>query len=145
MPNLTVINGSGSGWYDTGKQITIHAYNPLPGFIFFKWTGDIDGLNAYLVKNHLTMPAHDLMLVASYIPIENGSLPVDAVEVKNTGLQPIALILDNHESPLYQGIGQVELGVSKSIVVEAHRLNKKQIINLVQLGTLEIYILSHDN
>ncbi|RMD75469.1 MAG: hypothetical protein D6820_14705 [Lentisphaerae bacterium] len=64
---LTVINGSGSGSYTAGTQVTVTA-DPAPsGKVFDQWTGDTSYLASVTdASTTLTMPAGDLSITATY-------------------------------------------------------------------------------
>jgi gliding motility-associated-like protein len=64
---LTVINGTGSGFYPPGTVVTITADAPPANKAFNKWTGDVAGLtNIYSSSFSLTMPDSNVTLTATY-------------------------------------------------------------------------------
>ncbi|MDO5608446.1 MAG: MBG domain-containing protein [Capnocytophaga sp.] len=65
---VTVKNGSGSGRYKAGAQVTLQADTPEEGWIFEKWSGADAGLiaNATTANATFTMPAKEIALVAIY-------------------------------------------------------------------------------
>jgi len=64
---LTVSNGSGSGQYAAGTQVTITANTPPTGQIFDKWSGDIAGVSDInSASTNLTMQAQNIYVSALY-------------------------------------------------------------------------------
>ncbi len=64
---LTVVNGSGSGSYALGTNVTVTANTPSSGKVFDKWTGDISyvsDINSSTSK--VTMPGKAISLIATY-------------------------------------------------------------------------------
>jgi hypothetical protein len=67
---LTVGGGTGGGIYEYGDTITITAEAPLEGEEFDTWVGDTAFLNdPRLASATVTMPAQDVMVEASYVPV----------------------------------------------------------------------------
>ncbi|MEI7851099.1 MAG: hypothetical protein WCH86_04640, partial [Kiritimatiellales bacterium] len=62
---LTVNNGTGSGSYTNGQQVTITASNAPLGKAFDKWVGDTQ----YLAGATVTMPATNITLTATYVDL----------------------------------------------------------------------------
>ena len=64
---LTVSNGSGSGKYTTGTEVTVKAASAPPGQIFNGWTGDVSYLSKTTSSQSvLTMPAASVSIAATY-------------------------------------------------------------------------------
>lgn len=64
---LTVENGSGSGLYEPGANITISADDAIMGQMFDSWTGDIQYVdNDKNATTVVTMPEKDISLKANY-------------------------------------------------------------------------------
>lgn len=76
--SLTVINGSGSGDYALGEEITIAAAPPAnPGEAFFQWTGDTTHLQASRSPTTVcTMPFQDIQVEAVYKVLPTYALTV---------------------------------------------------------------------
>jgi hypothetical protein len=64
---LTVINGSGTGDYETGTVVPITGNRPSSGQIFDKWTGDVSGVaNIHERSTSFTMGTTDATITATY-------------------------------------------------------------------------------
>lgn len=66
---LTVVNGSGSGSYTAGTQVTVAAYTPNTGYEFYNWTSsesDTDFTSKTLAATSFKMPAKNLTVTANY-------------------------------------------------------------------------------
>jgi hypothetical protein len=73
--SLTVTNGSGSGSYTNGQQISISANSPPTGKAFFEWNAtNVDNPSAATAM--LTMPADDFSINPIYV---NNTLPDSSV------------------------------------------------------------------
>jgi hypothetical protein len=64
---LTVVNGSGSGMYSAGTQVTITASTPPSGDVFGDWTGATVA-SANSATTTLTMPAAATTVTANFVP-----------------------------------------------------------------------------
>jgi hypothetical protein len=74
---LTVNSGSGGGLYKKGTVVSISA-DVVGGMIFDEWTGDISGIgNIYAADTTLTMPASNVTITATYVPIPTYLLTVN--------------------------------------------------------------------
>jgi len=71
---LTVSNGTGSGAYTNGEQVTITATNtPESGAVFDRWVGATQYVSSVFALNTIvTMPAQDVALTASCVDSSNG-------------------------------------------------------------------------
>ncbi|MCX6154553.1 MAG: T9SS type A sorting domain-containing protein [Candidatus Kapabacteria bacterium] len=82
MFNLTVLNGSGSGFYRPGQDISIEAYPPRIGYSFDTWQG-ASCFEPLSGKTHLIMPNHDVSMEAIYkknlyhLTVKNGTGSAD--------------------------------------------------------------------
>jgi hypothetical protein len=64
---LTVIDGSGSGSYEAGTQVSITANTPPAEQIFDKWTGDVSGVDdVNEAGTTFTMGSADATITATY-------------------------------------------------------------------------------
>ncbi|MHC4739674.1 MAG: InlB B-repeat-containing protein [Planctomycetota bacterium] len=74
---LTVNSGSGDGLYKENEVVPISA-DVIGGMIFAEWTGDVSGIaNIYAASTTLTMPASNVTITATYIPIPTYLLTVN--------------------------------------------------------------------
>ncbi|MHC4396973.1 MAG: InlB B-repeat-containing protein [Planctomycetota bacterium] len=74
---LTVNSGSGDGLYKENEAVPISA-DVIGGMIFAEWTGDTAGIaNIYAANTTLTMPASNVTITATYIPIPTYLLTVN--------------------------------------------------------------------
>lgn len=65
---LTVLNGSGGGFYQQGQVVPIQADAAPNGYVFDQWTGDTDYVNnAGSPATTLLMPAADISITANYV------------------------------------------------------------------------------
>lgn len=65
--SLSIIGGSGAGYFASGDKVTISADVPTNGKIFEKWTGDTSYLSSVFTSTAtVTMPAKGITLVAVY-------------------------------------------------------------------------------
>ncbi|KNY29823.1 sialate O-acetylesterase [Pseudobacteroides cellulosolvens] len=73
---LAVIDGTGSGTYKPGDEISLSAATPPSGKKFERWIGDTSGLdNAYGANAKLTMPAAYQCIKANFIDINATIIP----------------------------------------------------------------------
>ena len=74
-PKLTVINGSGSDFYEPGSVVQIVADTAPLGQIFDKWTGGDDSIftpgSRTSEDTNITMPATTVTLTATYVSSSN--------------------------------------------------------------------------
>lgn len=68
LPNLAVINGSGSGPHNTGSTVAIAANAPVAGKVFYRWTGATVS-SPLSSSTTLIMPASNVVVTATYIDI----------------------------------------------------------------------------
>jgi len=74
---LTVNSGSGDGLYKENAVVPISA-DIIGGMIFAEWTGDISGIaNIYAAGTTLTMPAANVTITATYVPVPTYLLTVN--------------------------------------------------------------------
>jgi len=74
---LTVNSGSGGGFYKENEVVDINA-DVIGGMIFAEWTGDVSGIaDIYAANTTLTMPASNITITATYIPIPTYLLTVN--------------------------------------------------------------------
>ncbi len=75
---LTVTNGTGTGTYQAGEDITITANPPVGAFeVFSTWTGDTQFLNnPDTSPATVTMPLQDVLLEATYTTLPKFNLTV---------------------------------------------------------------------
>ena len=80
--SLTVVNGTGSGSFEAGTQVSIMANAAPQGEEFDKWTGDISGIdNVNAANTTLTMPASAITITATYrIIVANGNIETSALK-----------------------------------------------------------------
>lgn len=94
-PNLSVVNGTGSGRYDAGMTVTITANSPAGGKEFDHWEGDVQYItDAQASTTTLTMPEKDITVTAVYkdLPDDGISLPAG---LTNTVTVSDTLFYDN--------------------------------------------------
>ena len=66
---LTVINGSFTGNYPAGSEVSISADTPLSGYEFWKWTGDTSTIrDIRSEETTMIMPAYATTITANYKP-----------------------------------------------------------------------------
>ncbi len=78
---LNVLNGSGSGQYFAGTQVTIVAASAPEGQVFDRWTGDVGFVaSADLPTTDVTMPEASVTVEAAYkdAPVETFALTVNS-------------------------------------------------------------------
>lgn len=64
---LAVTNGSGSGIYVAGKDVSIRANSPAVGMIFDRWTGDNNYvIDIFAIATSVTVPEKNITLTAVY-------------------------------------------------------------------------------
>jgi len=86
---LTVTNGTGTGQYLQGKQVTIVAATPDAGKEFDKWTGAVNTIiDTTKPSTNLVMPSSDVQVASMYRLVDVGS-PVEIVIDKNINYQTI--------------------------------------------------------
>ena len=74
---LTVNSGSGDGLYKENASVPISA-DVIGGMIFAEWTGDVSGIaDIYAGNTTLTMPASNVTITATYVPIPTYLLTVN--------------------------------------------------------------------
>ena len=71
---LTVINGIGSGSYNSGQIVTVKANVAPSGQIFDKWTGSTAITNVNLAETTLTMPEEATQITAIYKDVDQTPL-----------------------------------------------------------------------
>jgi Divergent InlB B-repeat domain/FlgD Ig-like domain len=76
---LTVVNGAGSGSYDTGTIVTVAANPPPTGQHFSRWTGDKEVLSNWLsATTTAIMPSTDVEVLATYSAATTYALTVNS-------------------------------------------------------------------
>ncbi len=74
---LTVNSGTGDGLYKENEVVPISA-DVIGGMIFAEWTGDISGIaDIYAAGTTLKMPASNVTITATYVPIPTYLLTVN--------------------------------------------------------------------
>lgn len=76
---LTVNEGTGSGYFSEGTEVTVVANPPTEGQVFDQWTGDTSFISSVYASTALvTMPAQAMSLFATYkdIPVVTYALTV---------------------------------------------------------------------
>lgn len=65
---LAVVNGSGSGSFAAGTDVTISAYEPQAGYEFYNWTSSESDVNFNKMERAVTfkMPAKNLTVTGNY-------------------------------------------------------------------------------
>jgi hypothetical protein len=64
---VLVNNGFGSGFYCEGSEVYIYADEPVPGFQFKQWAGDVEGLSDSTIANPvLKVPDTAVTITAEY-------------------------------------------------------------------------------
>lgn len=81
--SLKVNGGSGSGTFNSGKQITVIANPAASGKIFDKWTGSASILNPSLATTSVLMPEANVEITATYKDI-NPALLLDPMATLET-------------------------------------------------------------
>ncbi len=67
---LEVNNGSGSGSYESGTQVTVQADTPQSGKVFQSWTGNTDGLSSINSAQAVyTISSQNAIITATYTDI----------------------------------------------------------------------------
>ena len=69
--SLTVLKGTGSGKYFAGTKVKITANPAKEGTVFNKWTSnsEIEFLDSYSEESSFTMPAHEVVVTATYLDL----------------------------------------------------------------------------
>jgi alpha-tubulin suppressor-like RCC1 family protein len=71
---LSVINGTGTGLFETGAVVQISARDPADGEQFVGWNGDVQFLdNAQSTTPTVTLPDHDITLTAVFSDVSASS------------------------------------------------------------------------
>ncbi len=64
---LTVVNGTGDGWYGEATLVPITAYTPPTDYVFDRWTGDTQFLaNALAATTYAQISNQDMRVTATY-------------------------------------------------------------------------------
>jgi formylglycine-generating enzyme required for sulfatase activity len=67
---LTVNDGTGSGGYTNGSPVVITANAPGEHYVFYRWTGDTNGVtDVFASSTTLVMPATGVVVTATYTPM----------------------------------------------------------------------------
>lgn len=81
---LTVSNGSGSGTYEVGAEVSITASTPAYGKDFDQWTGDIGFVHDfYASSTKVTIPESNISVTAAYK--DNGAVLYKLTVTSGTG------------------------------------------------------------
>ncbi len=76
--NVTVNSGSGDGSYAQSSNIDIQADDLGPSKKFFKWTGDVNGVDDVFAENtSLVVPGYDITVTAEYTDVDQYTLTVN--------------------------------------------------------------------
>ena len=84
---LTVVNGSGSGAYEAGAEVTVQADDPAEGMYFKTWEAEGIALEDPTQSTQtFAMPANDVTLTAIFEEDEPVTVPVTGVTMDQTEL-----------------------------------------------------------
>jgi hypothetical protein len=107
---LTVVNGAGSGSYQSGTVVTITANAPPAGLYFQSWSGAAGSLaNANQPTTTITMPQADTTVTATFGA--GAAMPFPVTAHPRLWLTPADLpryqSWANNSNPMYTALGQV--------------------------------------
>ena len=79
MQDLTVVGGTGTGNYGSGSTVDIVAGDAPAGQQFFAWSGGTasDYGDVFAATTTFTMPAEDVTITATYVPVGSLVEPID--------------------------------------------------------------------
>ncbi len=83
--DVTVIGGEGDGSFTQGESVTVIADSPAPGFVFERWTGDVDFDDETSPAATFEMPALDVTVTAVFRDAASLDERFDGVDVSRGG------------------------------------------------------------